>query len=43
MNGASADKVEMLKAYALMLLVSAIVAAAHLVSQRKRQPNTEQS
>ena len=32
----------MLKAYALMLLVSAIVAAAHLVSQRK-QAKTEQS
>jgi hypothetical protein len=33
----------MLKAYALMLLVSAIIAAAHLVSQRKQQPKTEPS
>ena len=43
MNGASADNVAMFKAYALMLLVSAIVAAAHLVSQRKQQPKTERS
>ena len=42
MGGASADDFEMFKAYALMLLVSAIVAAAHLVSQRK-QPAAEQS
>lgn len=41
MGSASADNFEMFKAYALMLLVSAIVAAAHLVSQHK-QPKTEQ-